>query len=94
MRKSLFFGVVLLIALASFSSGAEETEVRQLTLEESVAMGLENNLDLKQTAHNLSLREIEYQEAEINNLLRTSIVTLRNAELNLKKARHADTLKF
>ena len=89
MRKSLLFGVVLLIALASFSSGAEETEVRQLTLEESVAMGLENNLDLKQAAHDLSLREIEYQEAEINNLLKTSIVTLRNAELNLKKARHA-----
>jgi len=89
MRKSLLFGVVLLIALAPLSSGAEETEVRQLALEESVAMGLENNLDLKQAAHNLSLREIEYQEAEINNLLRTSIVTLRNAELNLKKARHA-----
>ena len=89
MRKSLLFGVVLLIALAPLSSGAEEAEVRQLTLEESVVMGLENNLDLKQAAHDLSLREIEYQEAKINNLLKTSIVTLRNAELNLKKARHA-----
>ncbi len=89
MRKSLLFIVVLLIALAPLSSGAEEVEVRQLTLEESVVMGLENNLDLKQAAHDLSLREIEYQEAKINNLLKTSIVTLRNAELNLKKARHA-----
>ena len=89
MRKSLLFGVVLLIALAPLSSGAEEVEVRQLTLEESVAIGLENNLDLKQATHNLSLREIEYQEAKIDSLLRTSIVTLRNAELNLKKARHA-----
>ncbi len=89
MRKSLLFGVVLLIALAPLSSGAEEVEVRQLTLEESVAIGLANNLDLKQATHNLSLREIEYQEAKIDSLLRTSIVTLRNAELNLKKARHA-----
>ncbi len=89
MRKGLLFGVVLLIALTSFSSGAEETEVREFNLEESVAMGLENNLDLKQAAYDLSLRETEFQEAEINNLLKTSIVTLKNAELNLKKTRHA-----
>lgn len=88
MRKSLLFGaVVLLVTLSSFSSGAEELKVRQLSLEESIAIGLENNLDLKQAAYNLSLQETEYQEAKINNLLRTSIVALKNAELTLKKAR-------
>jgi len=89
MRKSLLFGVALLIALTSFSSGAEETKVRELSLEESIAIGLENNLDLKQAAYNLSLRETEYQEAKINNLLRTSIIALKNAELNFKKAQNA-----
>ncbi len=88
MRKSLLFGVVvLLITLTSFNSGAQEPKVRQLSLEESIAIGLENNLDLKQAAYNLSLRETEYQEAKINNLLKTSIVTLKNAELSFKKAR-------
>jgi len=90
MRKSLLFGtVVLLVTLTSFNCGAEEPEVRELSLKESITIGLENNLDLKQAAYNLSLRETEYQEAKINNLLKTSIVTLRNAELNLKKARDA-----
>jgi len=90
MRKSLLFGVVvLLVTLTSFNSGAEEPEVRQLSLEESITIGLENNLDLKQAAYNLSLRETEYQEANINNLLKTSIVTLKNAELNFKKAQNA-----
>lgn len=88
MRKSLLFGmVVLLITLTSFSSGAEEPKVRQLSLEESIGIGLENNFDLKQAAYNLSLKETEYQEAKINNLLKTSIVTLKNAELSFKKAR-------
>ena len=90
MKKGLLFGVVvLLITLTSFSLGAEEAEVRQLSLEESIAIGLENNLGLKQAAYNLSLKETEYQEAKINNLLRTSIVALKNAELNFKKAQDA-----
>ncbi len=89
MRKSLLFSVALLIALTSFSSGAQETNVRELSLEESIAIGLENNLDLKQAAYNLSLRETEYQEAKINNLLRTSIIALKNAELNFKKGQNA-----
>jgi len=88
MRKSLLFGgAVLLIALTSFSSGAQEAEVRELSLEESIAIGLENNLDLAQAGYDLSLRETEYQEAKINNLLITSVVTLRNAELTFKRAR-------
>ncbi|TET44084.1 TolC family protein [Candidatus Aerophobetes bacterium] len=88
MRKSLLFGgAVLLIALTSFSSGAQEAEVRELSLEESIAIGLENNLDLAQAGYDLSLRETEYQEAKINNLLRTSVVTLKNAELTFKRAR-------
>ncbi len=88
MRKSLLFGgAVLLIALTSFSSGAQEAEVRELSLEESIVIGLENNLDLAQAGYDLSLRETEYQEAKINNLLITSVVTLRNAELTFKRAR-------
>jgi len=90
MRKSLLFGVVVLLAtLTSFNCGAEEPEVRELSLKESIAIGLENNLDLKQAAYNLSLKETEYQEAKIDNLLKTSIVTLKNAELNFKKAQNA-----
>lgn len=88
MRKSLLFGgAVLLIALTSFSSGAQEAVVRELSLEESIAIGLENNLDLAQAGYDLSLRETEYQEAKINNLLTTSVVTLKNAELIFKRAR-------
>jgi len=90
MRKSSLFGAVaLLVALTSFSSRAEEPKVRQLSLEESIVIGLENNLDLKQVAYNLSLKETEFQEAKINNLLRTSIVALKNAELNFKRAQDA-----
>jgi len=90
MRKSLLFGgAVLLIALTSFGSGAQEAEVREFSLEGSIAIGLENNLDLAQAGYDLSLRETEYQEAKINNLLRTSIITLKNAELNFKRARDA-----
>ncbi len=87
MRKSLLFVVVvLLITLTSFGSGAQEPKVRELSLEESIKIGLENNLDLKQAAYDLSLMETEYEEAKINNLLQTSIVTLKSAELNFKKA--------
>jgi len=90
MRKSLLFCVLMvMITLTSINSEAQEAKVRELSLEESIAIGLENNLDLKQAAYNLSLRETEYQETKINNLLKTSIVTLRNAELNLKKAQDA-----
>jgi len=90
MRKSLFFGAVaLLVALTSFSSRAEELKARQLSLEESIVIGLENNLDLKQVAYDLSLKETEYEEAKINNLLKTSIVTLKTAELNFKRAQDA-----
>ncbi len=90
MRKSLLFGAVaLLVALTSFSSRAEEPKVRQLSLEESIVIGLENNLDLKQVAYNLSLKETEFQEAKINNLLRTSIVALKNAELSFEKAQNS-----
>ena len=89
MIKSLLFGVVVLMALTSFGSRAEEPEVRELSLEESIAVGLENNLDLKQAAYNLGLREAEYREAKINNLLRTSIIALKSAELSFKRAREA-----
>ncbi len=88
MRKSILFGgAVLLITLTSFSSGAQEAQVRDLSLEESIAIGLENNLDLAQAGYDLSLRETEYREAKIDNLLRTSVVTLKNAELTFKRAR-------
>ncbi|GAG70368.1 unnamed protein product, partial [marine sediment metagenome] len=90
MRKSSLFGAVaLLVALTSFSSRAEEPKVRQLSLEESIVIGLENNLDLREAAYDLSLKETEYEEAKISNLLKTSIVTLKNAELNFKKAQDA-----
>jgi outer membrane protein TolC len=91
MRKSLLFGavVVVLITLASFSSEAQESPMKQLSLEESIAIGLENNLDLRKAAYDLSLKETEYEEAKISNLLKTSIVTLKNAELNFKKAQDA-----
>jgi outer membrane protein TolC len=90
MRKSLPFAVVVLsISLTSFSSWAEEPEARELSLEESITLGLENNLDLKEASYDLNLKETEYEEAKINNLLKTSIVTLKNAELNFKKAQDA-----
>jgi len=91
MRKSLLFAmvIVVLIAFTSFNSEAQEAEVRELSLEESITIGLENNLDLKEAAYDLSLKETEYEEAKINNLLQTSIVTLKNAELSFKKAQDA-----
>jgi len=90
MRKSSLFGAVaLLVALTSFSSRAEEPKVRQLSLEESIVIGLENNLDLREAAYDLSLKETEYEEAKISNLLKTSIVTLKNAELNFNRAQDA-----
>ena len=75
MRKCLPFAVaVFLISLASFSSQAEEPEVRELSLKESIALGLENNPGLREAAYDLRLEETEYEEAKINNLLKTSIV--------------------
>ncbi len=91
MRKSLLFGVVVLVLITftSFNSEAQEAKVRELSLEESIAIGLENNLDLKKAAYDLSLKETEYEEAKINNLLQTSIINLKNAELSFKKAQDA-----
>ena len=90
MRKSLVFAVVvLLITLTSLSSRAEEPQVRELNVKESIAIGLENNLDLREAAYDLSLKETEYEEAKINNLLKTSIVSLKSAELNFKRAQDA-----
>jgi len=88
MRKVLVFGMVIgLISLFSFNCFAQGTEVRKLSLAESIEIGLKSNLDLKQTAYNLELKEAEYEEAKANNLLRTSIITLRTSELTLKRAR-------
>jgi len=88
MRKVLVFGMVIgLISLFSFNCFAQGTEVRKLSLAESIEIGLKSNLDLKQTAYNLELKEAEYEEAKANNLLRTSIITLRTSELTLKKTR-------
>ncbi len=88
MRKAMFFGMVIgLISLFSFNCFAQEAEVRKLSLDESVEIGLKNNLELKQAGYNLNLKETEYEEAKVNNLLRTSIISLKTSELGLKKAR-------
>ncbi len=88
MRKVLVFGMVIgLISLFSFSCFAQGAEVKELSLAKSIEMALENNLDLKQVGYSLELREAEYEEAKANNLLRTSIITLKTSELSLKKAR-------
>jgi outer membrane protein TolC len=88
MRKKLVFAmaVVLLVALTPSILGAEEAEVKELTLAESIAIDLENNLDLKKAAYDVALSEAEYEETKLNNLLRTSIVALKSAELKLKRA--------
>ena len=52
MRKAMFFGMIIgLISLFSFNCFAQETEVRKLSLDESVEIGLENNLELKQVGY-------------------------------------------
>jgi len=93
MRKVMILGVVIgLISLFSFNCFAQEAKVqkvkaRQLSLAKSIEIGLKNNLDLKQAGYNLNLAETEYEEAKANNLLKTSIISLKNAELSLKKAK-------
>jgi outer membrane protein TolC len=89
MRKVILFGIILtvLISLSSFNCLAQETKMKELSLAKSIEIGLQNNLDLKQAGYNLELKEAEYEEAKINNLLSTSIISLRTSELTLKKAR-------
>ena len=86
MRRVGLFGLTTVIVLLSFGAFAQESGVRELSLKESVELALENNLDLKSAEYQLGLTEAEYEEAQINNLLNTSIVTLKTAELSLKRA--------
>lgn len=87
MRKVLVFAMTLGIILFSLSAFAQEAEVRGLNLEESIQIALKSNLALEMASYDLSLKEIEYEEAQVNNLLNASILTLKTAELNLKRAK-------
>ena len=91
MRKAISFGIILmaLIGLSAFNCLAQEAKIMELSLVKSIEMSLQNNLELKQASYNLNLRETEYEEAKANNLLNTSIISLKSAELNLKKAKDA-----
>jgi len=86
LKRVGIFGLTAIIVLLSFGAYAQESGVRELSLKESVKLVLENNLDLKSAEYQLGLTEAEYEEAQINNLLNTSIVTLKTAELSLKRA--------
>jgi len=86
LRRVGLFGLTAIIILLSFGAFAQEGGVRELSLKESVELALENNLDLKSAEHELALSEADYEEARIKNLLNTSIVTLKTAELSLKRA--------
>jgi outer membrane protein TolC len=87
MRKVVLFAMMVFIILLSCASFAQENEVKEISLEESVQIALKNNLDLKMAAYDLSLKEIEYEEAKINNLLKASIINLESAKLSLKRAK-------
>jgi len=90
MGKVISFSILTaLISLFSFNCFAHEVEVRELSLARSIEMSLQNNLELRQTGYNLNLKETEYEEAKANNLLITSIISLKNAELNLKRAKNS-----
>jgi len=95
LKRVGIFGLTAIIVLLSFGAYAQESGVRELSLKESVKLVLENNLDLKSAEYQLGLTEAEYEEAQINNLLNTSIVTLKTAELSLKRAQDSfeDTRK-
>ena len=87
MKRTMLLGVVVLVLiLVPFVVGAEESKARELTLSESVVIGLENNLDLKKVAYELALSEAEYEETKLESLLRTSIIALESAQLKLKRA--------
>ncbi|MEA1965632.1 MAG: hypothetical protein U9O41_11010, partial [Candidatus Aerophobetes bacterium] len=88
MKRILLFGLVVSIILLSTSSFAQEAEVRNLSLEKSVNIALKKNLDFKMTEQNTSLREVDYEQAQANNLLQTSIVNLKNAEFAFKQAQN------
>jgi len=87
MRKVMFFGLIGLVILFSVGTFAQETEVKKLSLEESINIALENNLDLKMAEYATSLREVEYEQAQASNLLQASILNLKNAEFSLKQAK-------
>jgi len=91
MRKVMLFGLIGLFALFSVGAFAQETqqgEIRKLSLEESINIALENNFDLKMARYNVNLREVEYEQAQANNLLKASILNLKNAEFALKQAKN------
>ncbi len=91
MRKTMFFGLIGCILLFSIGVSAQQTqqaEIKKLNLEESINIALENNLDLKMARCNVNLQEVEYEQAQANNLLQASILNLRNAEFSLKQAKN------
>ncbi|MBC7189776.1 TolC family protein [Candidatus Aerophobetes bacterium] len=92
MRKETFLavvaGVIFLFSFCAFAQESGQVEARKLSLEESINIALENNLDFKMAKHNVNLREVEYKQAQANNLLQASILNLKNAEFSLKQAKN------
>lgn len=88
MRRVGIFGLTAVIVLLSFGAYAQESGVRELSLKESITIALEKNLDFRMTNQNTRLRQVEYEEAQANNLLQTSIVNLKNAEFAFKQAQN------
>lgn len=88
MKKILLFGLMVGVILLPATCFAQEAEVKKLSLQESISIALEKNLGFKMTGYNTNLREVEYEEAQANNLLQTSIVNLKNAEFAFKQAQN------
>jgi len=90
MRKAAFFsliGLVVLFSVGAFAQETQQAKIKKLSLEESINIALEHNLDFKMAQYNASLREVEYEQARANNLLQTSILNLKSAEFALKQAK-------
>ncbi len=92
MRKVVLFGMIgffILFSAGAFTQETQQAGIRKLSLEESINIALENNLDFKMAKYNVNLREVEYKQAQANNLLQASILNLKNAEFSLKQAKES-----
>jgi len=90
MRKAAFFsliGLIVLFSVGAFAQETQEAKIKKLSLEESINIALENNLGFKMAKYNVNLREVEYEQAQANNLLQASILNLKSAEFALKQAK-------
>lgn len=87
LRKKLWCGICFLaLAALVFVPMAPAAEVRELSLGEALALGLESNFAIKKAKFNWENASITYEKSKAANLLTASRVNELQLELNLLQA--------